>query len=121
MTKNRLLPWRVKASRHIHKDRWISVRADDCVTADGVDVAPFYVLEYPDVVLVLAITANDQVVLVRQYRHGLGEVTTEFPGGIIDPSDPDPIAAAARELADETGYFSDDLRIVGQLSAGAAK
>jgi hypothetical protein len=76
MTKNRLLPWRVKASRHIHKDRWISVRADDCITADGVDVSPFYVLEYPDVVLVLAITADNQIILVRQYRHGLGDVTT---------------------------------------------
>ncbi|MBL0405072.1 NUDIX hydrolase [Microvirga aerilata] len=117
---NKLLPWRVKGSRHIHRDRWISVRADDCVTANGIDVSPFYVLEYPDVVLVLAITTGNQVVLVRQYRHGLGAVTTELPGGIIDASDPDPIAAAARELVEETGYVSDDLRVVGRLSAGAA-
>jgi 8-oxo-dGDP phosphatase len=120
MSKRRLLPWQVLASRHVHKDRWISLRADDCVTAEGVEVSPYYVLEYPDVVLVLAITTDDKVVLVKQYRHGLGKITTELPGGIIDAEDANPIAAAACELVEETGYVSEDLRVVGQLSTGAA-
>jgi 8-oxo-dGTP pyrophosphatase MutT (NUDIX family) len=95
--------WRVTASRYIHKDRWIALRADDCLTDDGVPVAPYYVLEYPDWVEVVALDARDNVLLVRQYRHGVGEFTIELPAGGMDPTDTDPCVAAARELLEETG------------------
>ena len=65
--------WRVTGSRYVHKDRWIAVRADDCVTEDGVSVAPYYVLEYPDWVEIVALDADDNLLLVRQYRHGVGD------------------------------------------------
>jgi 8-oxo-dGTP pyrophosphatase MutT (NUDIX family) len=95
--------WRVTASRYIHKDRWISVRADDCVTDEGAVVAPYYVLEYPDWVEIVALDADDNVLLVRQYRHGLGDISTELPAGGMDPGETDPVAAAERELLEETG------------------
>jgi 8-oxo-dGTP pyrophosphatase MutT (NUDIX family) len=82
--------WRVTASRYIHKDRWIALRADDCVTDDGVPVAPYYVLEYPDWVEVVALDADDNVLLVRQYRHGMGDFSIELPAGGMDPGDTDP-------------------------------
>ena len=90
-------------SRYVHKDRWLSVRADDCLTDDDVSVAPFYVLEYPDWVHIVALDAGGNVLLVRQYRHGLGDFSLELPAGAIDPADADPLAAAARELLEETG------------------
>ncbi|MCB5175206.1 NUDIX hydrolase [Microvirga lenta] len=120
MSDNLLPPWQVTGSRYIHRDRWIRLRADDCVTADGVEVSPYYVLEYPDVVIVLGLTAEDKLILVRQYRHGLGLITTELPGGIIDKEDKNPLEAAARELAEETGYVSTNLSLVARLSPGAA-
>jgi len=95
--------WRVTASRYIHKDRWISLRADDCVTDEGVEIAPFYVLEYPDWVHIVALDPDDKVLLVRQYRHGLGGLSLEIPAGGVSARETDPLAAAARELLEETG------------------
>ncbi len=61
--KLKVRPWRITASRYVHKDRWISVRADDCVTEAGTRIAPYYVLEYPDWVHIVAVTPEHQLVL----------------------------------------------------------
>lgn len=120
MTKD-LPPWTIAASRHVHRDRWIAVRADDCVTEAGVAIAPYYVLEYPDWVQIVALDPDDNLVLVRQYRHGLGRVSLELPAGTMDPEDADPVAAAARELLEETGYGgAARMRLVGTLSPNPA-
>lgn len=78
------------------KDRWLGLRANDCVTPSGHIVDPYYVLETPDIALVLGIDAADHVILVRQYRHAYGGPSLELPGGAIDPADPDILAAAER-------------------------
>ncbi len=112
--------WTVTGSRHLHRDRWLSVRADDCVTAAGAVVAPFYVLEYPDWVHVVALDRAGHVLLVRQYRHGLGGMSLELPGGMMDKGDPDPVAAGMRELAEETGFAGDECRLIASLSPNPA-
>jgi 8-oxo-dGTP pyrophosphatase MutT (NUDIX family) len=66
------------------------------------------VLEYPDWVNVVPLTKDNEIVLVRQYRHGAGDCFLEIPAGCIDPSDARPLDAAKRELAEETGYSSDN-------------
>ncbi|WP_262270196.1 NUDIX hydrolase [Microvirga yunnanensis] len=114
------MKWTVTRSRRILHDRWISLRADDCVTPSGVEIAPFYVLEYPDWVHVVAIDAEDHVLLVRQYRHGYGDSTLELPGGVMDAADKDPVTAAARELMEETGYSAENLRLLASLSPNPA-
>lgn len=48
--------------------------------------------------------------MVRQFRHGIEAPTLEFPGGLLDPSDPCPAAAARREMREETGYDAPILR-----------
>ena len=113
-------PWHVTASRHIHQDRWISLRADDCVTADDHTIAPYYVLEYPDWVHVIAITPDHKIVTIDQYRHGIGAVSLEIPAGSIEDADAGPLEAAARELAEETGYTADEYRLVTKLSPNPA-
>jgi 8-oxo-dGTP pyrophosphatase MutT (NUDIX family) len=111
--------WKVTASRHIVADRWIDLRADDCVTASGVTIAPYYVLRYPDWVNVVALTEADEVVLVRQYRHGAGAMITELPGGMMDPGET-LVHAAARELAEETGFGAEEMVPVCALFANPA-
>lgn len=107
--------WRITNTRTIVKDRWIDLRADRCLTPAGAEIAPYYVLAYPDWVHVVALTADDHMVLVRQYRHAVCEAVLELPGGVIDASDQDPEAAARRELAEETGYRAREWRMVGSF------
>jgi 8-oxo-dGDP phosphatase len=111
-----LTPWEVTKTRTVLKDRWIDVRADTCVTSAGAVLSPFYVLQPPDWVHVLAVDDNNRAVMVRQYRHGLGGASLEAPGGTLDPDDASPAAAASRELLEETGYACDPLQLAGRMS-----
>lgn len=83
----------------------------------GGRVGRFVVLEAPEwaaVVPVLRRDGADYFLMVRQYRHGSDEVSMEFPGGVVDPGE-DPAAAAARELAEETGYVAASIRSAGTV------
>lgn len=73
----------------------------------------FFVLEAPDWVNIIPLTAAGEVVMVRQYRHGTGEFTLEIPGGMVDPDDAGPRAAARREMIEECGYDSADVVRLG--------
>ena len=112
--------WSVEATNHVVRDRWISLRADSCRTSSGQSVSPYYVLEYPDWVNVLPITEDNDVVLVRQYRHGLGRALLELPCGAVEGAAEEPVAAARRELAEETGYLSEEFVATGVLSPNPA-
>jgi 8-oxo-dGTP pyrophosphatase MutT (NUDIX family) len=106
--------WRVVQSSSLLKDRWIDVRADDCITPAGTDISPYYVLTYPDWVHVVAMTPERSLVLVRQYRHAAGEMVLELPGGMLDHGD-NPEQAARRELEEETGYTAPHWELVSSL------
>ena len=76
----------------------------DCVQIPNGQVNDeFYVLEYPDWVNVITITEDGQFVMEKQYRHGLGKTCYEIPAGVIEGGE-EPLAAAKRELMEETGY-----------------
>lgn len=107
--------WQVTSSRSLLKDRWIDLRADRCVTSSGVVIEPYYVLTYPDWVHVVALTEADELVLVRQYRHGVGTEVLELPGGAVDASDVDLETAARRELLEETGFSAAGIQQVTTL------
>jgi 8-oxo-dGTP pyrophosphatase MutT (NUDIX family) len=78
------------------------------------------VLEMPDWTNVVAVTPDQEVVLIRQFRHGMGVVELEIPGGIVDPADSGPLAAARRELAEETGYGAAAWIAVGSVAPNPA-
>jgi 8-oxo-dGTP pyrophosphatase MutT (NUDIX family) len=112
--------WNVKASRYVHRDAWIAVRADDCETPEGVAVAPYYVLEYPDWVFVSVFDDDDRVMLVHLYRHGMKEMSLELPGGVKDEADASPVDTAQRELLEETGYTAATVVHVGSMTPNSA-
>jgi 8-oxo-dGTP pyrophosphatase MutT (NUDIX family) len=120
LTKTVLRPWRVLASRHVLRDKWISVRADHCVTQRGATLDPYYILEYPDWVHVVAFDSEDRLLLVRQYRHGAGVISLELPGGMMDAHENDPVVTGARELLEETGHVAESLRHVVKMSPNPA-
>lgn len=112
--------WIVESSTHVFRDRWISVRADSCRTTEGAEIAPFYVLEYADWVQVVALDDQEHVVLVEQYRHGLGITSLELPTGGVELRDAGPMEAAQRELAEETGFTANNWQHISTLAPNPA-
>ncbi len=97
--------WRVLESEHVlTRPPWLTVRRDRVQLPNDIIIDDYYVLEYPTWINVLAITSSNQLIFVRQYRHALGKANYELPAGVVEPTDPDPLTAAKRELAEETGY-----------------
>ncbi len=113
----RKIPWEIVRSRYIVDDRWIKLRADDCLTSDGKLVSPYYVLEYPPWVNVVALTPDENVVVLRQYRHGIRHVILEIPGGAVEKKEESIVDAIRRELLEETGYQAEKFIEVGTISA----
>lgn len=113
-------PWRVERIVYTYRDRWLTVRSDDCRTVAGQAIAPYHVLELATWLNIVALTPSGRVVLVTEYRHGTGEVLTGLPSGTMDPADPDPEAAARRELLEETGYGGGTFVPLGRYPANPA-
>lgn len=101
--------WKIQQSQYLINDKWITVRADSCVTEDGVCIEPYYVLEYTDWAHIVALNPHNEVLITRQYRHGAQCLCTEIPCGVIE--------AAHRELQEETGCTVTDMKQVGQFYA----
>jgi 8-oxo-dGTP pyrophosphatase MutT (NUDIX family) len=111
------LKWKTLESKYLFKDLWFTVRADTCETPNGKIITPYYVYEFPTWVTALAMTEDGQVILEKQYRHALGEVAYEIPGGCVDDSDPSLEHAIARELMEETGYSFSKYEYLGKTCA----
>jgi 8-oxo-dGTP pyrophosphatase MutT (NUDIX family) len=71
-------------------------------------------IQFADWVLILALTADEEIVMVRQYRHGIERVCLELPGGLVDSSDDSPAVSAQRELLEETGYKANEIILMGE-------
>ncbi|PZW48656.1 NUDIX domain-containing protein [Humitalea rosea] len=112
--------WDLVSERSLVRDRWIDLRAQCCRAPDGAVLDPYYVQLYPDWVHVVALTADDRLVLVRQWRQGIGAWVTELPGGVIDPGE-DPVTAGMRELREETGFGAAGARHIAARSPEPAK
>ena len=112
-------PWQILGVQKIQDCRVFSVHRMDARSPRTGDDHHFFGIDSSDWVNVLPITADGEVVLVRQYRHGSREVTLETPGGMVDPGE-SPAVAAARELLEETGYAPDELVPLGHINPNPA-
>ena len=108
---DRLRPWRVLSSDVRVSTPWLRLRADRVELPNGHVVDDYFVRETRGFCVVFALTDDDRVMLVRQYKHGIGQVVVELPAGMIDPGET-PQRCAARELREETGYEAASLRLV---------
>jgi len=112
-TNNELPLWTIDTSEYLVDDKYLRVRLDACTTPTGGKVEKYFVLEYGDWVNCFAIDTDDNVVMLRHYRHGVRKYLPEFVAGGIDAEDASPEVAARRELQEEAGYTGGTLYHVG--------
>ncbi len=110
------LKWKTISSEYIFNEQWFKVRKEVCETPEGKIVDSYYVYDFPTWVGVLPVTEDGKIIMIRQYRHALGEVCIEVPGGCVDETDKDLEAAAAREVLEETGYSFASYEFLGKIS-----
>jgi len=113
-------PWQTLESNALVEDRWIRLTADRCLLPDGKVIEPYYVLHESDWVHVFAHDAAGSVLVVRQFRYAAAALCVELPGGVIDEGE-SPLAAAKRELLEETGYTASEWTSAGRMYANPAR
>ena len=111
------MKWKILSSEYLFDDLWFKVRKDICESPSGKIINPYYVYEFPEWATAFALTEDNKVIIVKQYRHPIGEVIVELPGGCVDSTDKDLQTAIARELLEETGYVFTSYESLGKISA----
>jgi len=105
--------WTRAKTKEIADCRVFKVRMDFCRRESDAAEYNFFVVESPDWVNIIALTENNAVVLIEQFRHGTQEIVLEIPGGMVD-EDEQAETTARRELLEETGYSSDEFIFLGK-------
>jgi 8-oxo-dGTP pyrophosphatase MutT (NUDIX family) len=115
-----ILPWKKISSRRLGDFRIFTIRTDVCVSPRTGQEHDFFVLDSADWVNVIAVTPQEELVMVEQYRFGSETVELEIPGGMMDKTDADPVVAGLRELREETGYEGEGARSLSKILANPA-
>jgi 8-oxo-dGTP pyrophosphatase MutT (NUDIX family) len=110
-------PWKTLQSETVLDDEYMKIRKEVCQLPDGNIIQNFFIKDSPDYVVVFCLTKDKQVILVRQYRHAVGDITLELPAGLQSRHDINVKEAARRELMEETGYSAKTLEHMGEVYA----
>ena len=111
--------WQTFRKEYIYKSQWLTVRKDAVKLPSGVELNDFYVLEYPDWIVVIVHTKNDKYLIEKQYRHGIDRECFELCAGVVEPNE-DPLEAAKRELLEETGYTANSWTALSNSAPNAS-
>jgi ADP-ribose pyrophosphatase len=108
--------WKRLGSEKMLENPYFALRSDRLQLPDGGIKDPYYVIERPDAAIVFPLTADGEVVLVRQYRPPIDMMELGLPAGLVDAGER-PEEAARRELAEETGYTGTEWEPLGSLAS----
>jgi ADP-ribose pyrophosphatase len=106
-------------SRQLGDYRVFQLRQDTRISPRTGRQHKFFVLETGDWINVVPVTPDNKIVLIRQFRHGIAEVTLEIPGGMVDEGE-EPGTSARRELLEETGYQAEEMIHIGTVTPNPA-
>jgi len=111
--------WPRIASQQLGDYRVFHLRQDTRISPRTGKQHDFFVLDTGDWINVVPVTLDNKIVLIRQFRHGIEEVTLEIPGGMVDAGET-PVLAARRELLEETGYEAEEMIHIGMVTPNPA-
>ncbi|WP_315791457.1 NUDIX hydrolase [Fischerella sp. JS2] len=111
----KLKKWQLLQSKMVLNHPWCQVRQDEILLPNGKIIDDYFVHLKPEVALILPITANQEIVFVRQYRHAVKDFFIELPAGSFDPNQESAEIAAKRELQEETGYTAKEINKIATL------
>lgn len=114
MSATAVNPWITKSSKVVYENPWISVREDQVIRPDG-KPGIYGVIDLRPSICVVAINGRDEVVLVGQWRYTVQRYSWEVPRGGSFPDETDILAAAKRELAEETGTIAAKWQTLGAV------
>jgi len=103
------MKWTTLKSETALKNHFFSIQKDSCKKTDGQIVESYYTIKRPPVAVIGAITPQNEIVLIDQYRHPVQSIDIELPAGYIEDHEDDIVQGAKRELLEETGYEVDKL------------
>ena len=114
-----ITPWETIESTTGIKSKIFRHRVVKRKSPDSGESGEFDVIDCFNWVNIVALTKDNKVVIVKQYRHGSDSVTLEIPGGAVDTSE-NPLVAGRRELLEETGYSCESLELIGKVNPNPA-
>lgn len=110
-------PWETLSSQCVFDSFWVRIRKDAVRLGNGMVLDDYYVIERRDFSVILGLTPDNQVPLVRQFKYGVQDFMLELPAGFIEDGE-SPDAAAQREFVEETGFHSTAFEPLGKLHVG---
>jgi ADP-ribose pyrophosphatase len=115
-----LKPWQTLRKKALGDFHIFSLRSEEKVSPRTNVPHEFFIIDCVNWVNVVAVTPDNHLVMVEQFRHGSNTVELEIPGGTMDASDPSPVATGVRELQEETGYAGEEPQVIGQVFSNPA-
>ena len=108
-------PWEKIATKKVGDFRIFSIRSDVKISPRTGKKHDFFVLDSVNWVNVIALTPENELVMVEQFRHGSNTVELEIPGGMMDSGDISPLETGLRELREETGFVGEKAQLIGKV------
>lgn len=106
--------WKLLGSKIAFDNQWFKVRQDKVKLPGGKVIDDYFVWLEGDIVLVVPVTKDKKIILVKQYKHASGQFMTEYPAGYVDKGET-PKQAAKREFLEETGYSGGKWTFLGKM------
>jgi 8-oxo-dGTP pyrophosphatase MutT (NUDIX family) len=110
-------PWTVLSSQLlVDRPPWLRLWSQNVALPNGATIEGYLLTEERDVVMAFVLTDDRQVLMVEQYKHGVGKAEWDLPAGYLDANDRSPLTGAQRELREETGYLSTNWQHLGSFA-----
>jgi 8-oxo-dGTP pyrophosphatase MutT (NUDIX family) len=114
-------PWQVLESKYSYRDPWLAVRSDTVRVPNGTVLSPYHTIEFPEWVCAIAMTPQQEILLIEEYRHGVKRLSFELPCGAPEDDGEGVLDAMKRELLEETGFAAEEWHALGSSTANTAR